>query len=221
MLGIDRSFAAIDPAILTSRIYDSATSVSPGSVFMPHHSTHASAGTELRAICETIGLHYVSPLDDAEAIIAKIAAARRVVTEALHGAVVAESYDVPWVPVVFGSKVLAEKWLDFAASIGVEYQPVEIHTNIAFDGKVRFFDRVKYTVAKAGLGKDKHKYLPIRRATVSALSALEGKLRDLMTSNFGLVRSAQVKAASIARLDAAIGTFTEAFQSAAAKRTAS
>lgn len=203
ILKIDRSHAAVDPAILVSRFYDAGTAGS-GVLFMPHHSTHASAEAPLRELCGNAGLDYVSPFDDAEAIIRKIAGARRVVTEALHGAIVAESFGVPYVPVVFGAKVLGVKWRDYAASIGADYDPVEIHTNIAFGGDVRFSDRVKYAAFKAGVGKDKYKYLPVRRATPSAMSVLENRLRELSTGDEGLMRAAPAKGAAIARLDAAI-----------------
>jgi succinoglycan biosynthesis protein ExoV len=220
ILGVDQMLAAIDPAILTSRIYASGTGATGACLFMPHHASHASAGSQLRAACATAGLEYVSPLDDAERTIGKIRGARRVISEALHGAVVAESYQVPWVPVVFGSKVLTEKWRDFTASIGVDYQPVEIHTNAAFSGDVRLLDRLKYTLAKAGVGKKKYKYLPIKKATPSTLSTLERKLRALAASDLGLVRATSIKAASIARLDAAIAAFTEASHRIAGARAA-
>ena len=207
ILGIDRGYAAIDPAILTSRYYKAGSPTSAGVLFMPHHSTHARAEAPLRGACANAGMDYVSPFDDAGAIIRKIAAARRVVTEALHGAVVAESFGVPCLPVVFGAKVLDVKWRDYAASIGADYRPAEIHTNIAFDGKVSFADRVKYAAFKVGFGKDKYKYLPVRKAAPSALSVLEGKLRALATGDAGLMRATAVKSASIARLDAAIEAF--------------
>jgi succinoglycan biosynthesis protein ExoV len=221
LLGIDRSFAAIDPAILTSRIYASTSASSTGCLFMPHHLTHSCAGGHLRAICETVGIHYVSPTDDPETIISTIAGADRIITEALHGAVVAESYNVPWIPVVFGSKVLAKKWQDFAASIGGDYQPVEIHTNIAFDGKVRLADRIKYAGSKVGLAKPKHKYLPVRKPTVSALALLENRLRLLKSADVGMTSSAAVKAASIDRLDAAISSFLQAHRCRGGRRTGS
>jgi len=205
ILGIDRDHAAIDPAILVNRFFPAERSPA---IFMPHHQSHAMAERVLRDACAGAGLQYVSPLDPAEKIVKKIGGADRVVTEALHGAVVAESFGVPWIPVVFGSKILIGKWDDFCASIGVEYQPAEINTNIAFDGSPRISDRIKYAAYRVGLGKPKYKYLPIRRVSKSALSALEDDLRRLATRDSSIAHSnKQVKSVSLDRLDRAVESF--------------
>lgn len=205
ILGIDRECGAIDPAILASRFFKAERNPT---LFMPHHQTHTSAGRALREICGHVGLRYVSPFDPAEKIIKRIGGARRLITEALHGAVVAESFNVPWVPIIFGSKVLVAKWRDFCASVGVDYRPVEIFTNIAFDRHPRFSHRIKYAAYRLGMGKAKYKYLPVRRFRKSALLPLEGKLRELSVRDAFLARpNAQVKAASIGRLEKAIDRF--------------
>lgn len=205
ILGISRDCAAIDPAILASRFFPADTSPV---LFMPHHQTHTRAGAVLRDVCADVGLRYVSPFDPAEKIIRRIGGARRLITEALHGAVIAESFRVPWIPVVFGSKVLVKKWCDFCASVGAEYRPVEIFTNIAFGRRPLVLDRVKYTAHRLGMGKAKYKYLPVRRVTRSAMLALEKKLKELSVRDAFIVRSnAQVKAASIERLERAIERF--------------
>ncbi|WP_315918583.1 polysaccharide pyruvyl transferase family protein [Mesorhizobium sp. SP-1A] len=208
MLGIDRLHAAIDPAILTSRFFTKSRTTGPA--FMPHHHTHSTAGDALEAICGDIGIRYISPLDDAETIISQIAGSSCVIAEALHGAVVAESYGVPWVPVIFGSKVLESKWRDFAATIGNDYWPVDISRNIAFDGIVRPTNVMKYALARAGIGKAKYKYLPVKRATHSAIGLLQRDLFKLKHGPFVKPDKA-VKAKSIEKLDTAICRFHEMY----------
>lgn len=208
LLGIDRSHAAIDPAILTSRFYTKSRTTGPA--FMPHHHTHLSAGSVLEAICGDVGIAYISPLDDTETVISQISSSSCLITEALHGGIVAESYNVPWVPVIFGSKVLESKWRDFSATIGNDYWPVDISTNIAFDGAIRLTNVMKYALARAGIGKPKHKYLPVKRATHSAIGVLR---RDLIRLKRGpFVKADQaVKAKSIQKLDAAIDRFHDMY----------
>ena len=205
LLGIDRSHAAIDPAILVSRYQTDATA-GTGVAFMPHNHSHAIAGEALASICGEAGITYVSPLDDVSSILARLAGSSCLITEALHGAVVAEAYGVPWVPIIFSSKVLEKKWHDFAATIGVEYRPVDISTNVAFDGRVRPADVVKYAFARAGLGKSKYRYLPVRKPTRTAFGALERKLKGLTRGPF-VKSDAAVKARSIDRLERALERF--------------
>lgn len=205
LLGIDRSHAAIDPALLISR-YHTGGSSGVGTAFMPHNHSHMIAGDVLASICGEIGISYVSPLDDVSSILSRLAGACCLITEALHGAVVAEAYGVPWVPVIFSSKVLEKKWHDFAATIGVEYRPMNLNANIAFDGRVRTADRVKYALSPAGLGKRKYKYLPVRKPDRAAFGILERKLKRLRQGQF-VKSDPAVKARSIARLEAALERF--------------
>lgn len=214
LLGIGREYAAIDPAILAARYFTGSTGSGPA--FMPHSSSHAMAAHVLSPMCRQLGISYISPLDEPARVMAQIAGASCLLTEALHGAVVAESYEVPWQPVVFSSKVLVKKWLDFTATIGADYSPADISTNIAFDGNVRFLNVIKYATAKAGLGKQKYRYLPVRKATDAALGRLERDLSRLKSGAF-VTADRAAKAASIARLDAALLRFRSALSAAAAK----
>ncbi|MBN9236822.1 MULTISPECIES: polysaccharide pyruvyl transferase family protein [Phyllobacteriaceae] len=206
LLGIDRSHAGIDPAILASRHFTHSRAGGPA--FMPHHHSHTTAGEILAGLCGALGITYISPLSDAEATLSRIAGASCLITEALHGAVVAESYDVPWVPVIFSSKVLEKKWRDFTATIGTDYRPVDISTNIAFDGDVRLANVLKHALGRARLGKPAYRYLPVRKTSQSALGALETSLAKLRTGPF--VKSERpVRMQSIGKLDDAVMRFTD------------
>lgn len=207
LLGIDRSHAGIDPAILASRHFTHSSAGGPA--FMPHHHSHTSAGEVLAGLCGALGITYISPLGNAEATLSRIAGASCLITEALHGAVVAESYDVPWVPVIFSSKVLEKKWRDFAATIGADYRPVEICTNIAFDDTVRFANVVKHALGRARLAKPVYRYLPVKKSSQSALGALEAALAKLRTGPF--TKSDRLaRARSTATLDDAVTRFGDA-----------
>ena len=45
------------------------------------------------------------------------------ITEAMHGAVVADSYGIPWIPVRTTDEILSLKWEDWCQSIGLTYRP--------------------------------------------------------------------------------------------------
>jgi succinoglycan biosynthesis protein ExoV len=204
LLGIDRKFATIDPAILVSRYFTAATGAA--AAFMPHHESHRTARSVLMWACEAAGITYINPLDDPLKIMAQIAGSSSLTTEALHGAITAEAYGVPWVPVIFSSQVRQRKWHDFTATIGSEYRPVNICNNMALDGKIHPLHRLKFALALARLGKRKHLYLPVKPFTQAGLDTL---IRDLIRLKQGpFVKSSNaVKAESIRRLDASLDKF--------------
>lgn len=208
LLEIGEEFAAIDPAILCPRYRPAAKETSHPLGFMPHHRTEQSAGPYLRQACEQLGLVYLSPLDGVETLLDAISGCDRLITEALHGAIVAEAYDVPWSPVVFSSHFMRRKWQDFCDSIGRNLRETEIHTNIAYDRPPRPVDLAKYALYRAGLGKDRYKYLPVRRPRGDLVDQIATKLRGVMQDDAGYVQGDKAaKAASTGRLDRAVDQF--------------
>jgi len=212
-LGIDTELAAIDPAITLSRYVPAGSPAGPS--FMPHHHSHSLAEKHLRRACGEVGLDYISPLDDVETVTRQISASSVLITEALHGSVVAESYGVPWIPVIFSSKVLEVKWKEFCLTIGNEYRPIEIGTNVSFDGKVKLGSRIKYSLGKLGIAPKRYRYLPVKRLTADRLLAFERKLKDLIRSRPAAISNRSVAQTSIRKLDDAIDRFLNSRAAAA------
>jgi hypothetical protein len=100
------------------------------------------------AICKELGYHYISPLSEngVEFTLQEIAASEKLITEAMHGAIVADLLRVPWHRFVFttphteGGKVSDFKWNDWLLSIGVHNPEV---TFISFFQKTRIQNWLK------------------------------------------------------------------------------
>lgn len=93
-------------------------------LFMPHHRTiHSTPWEQIASEC---GMTYVSPQQPVEAILQHYAHARLVVTEAMHGAIVADTLRVPWIPLAISPAVEEFKWRDWCLSMGVEFKPLRI-----------------------------------------------------------------------------------------------
>jgi succinoglycan biosynthesis protein ExoV len=83
--------------------------------------------TDWKAICKQLNYHYISPLGEngVEFTLSEIASSKHIITEAMHGAIIADALRVPWHRLVFstpyteGAKVSDFKWLDWQFSIGV------------------------------------------------------------------------------------------------------
>lgn len=77
-------------------------------------------------LCKELGFNYISPESKlgVEHTLREIAASEYIITEAMHGAILADILRVPWhrfilsTPVTEGSMVAEFKWLDWLASIG-------------------------------------------------------------------------------------------------------
>jgi succinoglycan biosynthesis protein ExoV len=121
-LGLDRALAICDPAILVKRFYSRSIPNRPFS-FMPHW-THATS--TLRVLCEDAGFGYVDPANDIEKCITKITTTGVLITESLHGAIVADALGVPWIPISH-PRAYTSKWVDYTQSVGLPYHPKVFH----------------------------------------------------------------------------------------------
>ena len=127
LAGLPRDLAITDSAILLRAIYPGLvrTRESRGKgpiLFMPHFSTVNDAGWQ-RA-CARAGIEMVDPRDPCKAVLRKIASARLVIAEAMHGAIVADAFGVPWVPVASTRHFSTFKWVDWALSLSVPFKPL-------------------------------------------------------------------------------------------------
>lgn len=80
-----------------------------------------------QAICDKLGYHYISPLSEngVEFTLNEIAASKHLITEAMHGAILADVLRVPWnryvltTPITEGAMVSEFKWMDWLYSVGL------------------------------------------------------------------------------------------------------
>lgn len=93
--------------------------------FVPRWSVMASDPTIPERL-ERLGIHTISPLWEPARVIAEIAGSAHVITEALHGAVIADALRIPWTP-VYSEQGHFTKWLDWCESMDVRYEPEDLH----------------------------------------------------------------------------------------------
>jgi succinoglycan biosynthesis protein ExoV len=93
-------------------------------LFMPHHRTLVNSRWQRAA--EEAGMVFVDPQWSPDRILACYGRARLVVTEAMHGAIVADTLRIPWIPVMISPEVSIFKWRDWASSLDLVYKPVAL-----------------------------------------------------------------------------------------------
>jgi succinoglycan biosynthesis protein ExoV len=124
-LGIDEKYAVVDGAWLISLIPEfRSIPEKKRRVFVPHWtSARDDAWTR---VCEDCDLEYVNPLADSKKVIHQIATSELAIVESLHGAIIADYFRTPWIPIRTSERILSFKWLDWCASVGLDYCPVHL-----------------------------------------------------------------------------------------------
>lgn len=86
--------------------------------FMPHYESLDRA--DWTKVCQKAGLTLIDATAPIETVLAQIRGARIVVTEAMHGAIVADALRTPWIaarPIFYGHHM---KWHDWAGALDID-----------------------------------------------------------------------------------------------------
>ena len=121
-LGLAPEIGICDGAILLSELYPpKPASARDGVVFIPHVRSGWTSGVGLKRICRDLSIGYVTPEAPFDTFIETIRSARLVITEAMHGAILADTLRTPWVPIQFLHHHQF-KWQDWFDSIELPYE---------------------------------------------------------------------------------------------------
>jgi len=117
-LGIDKSLSVCDSAILLRAMDLPAPDESVGIAFMPHYES-LERGFWAEA-CKEAGMTLIDATAPVETVLSQIRGAKLLITEAMHGAIVADALRTPWIgakPIYGGHH---KKWLDWAGALDVD-----------------------------------------------------------------------------------------------------
>ena len=121
-LGLPKSAAICDGAILLSKIFPlKPYNPSGPTVLIPHVDTDSVAGVPLRKVAAKCGFTYLVPKEPISTFIETVQSASLVITEAMHGAILAETMRVPWHPIDIHHHN-EFKWKDWFSSISMDYR---------------------------------------------------------------------------------------------------
>jgi succinoglycan biosynthesis protein ExoV len=113
--------------------------------FMPHYNSVLHS--RWPEICTKLGLTYIDAHWPVADVIEQIGRARLVITEAMHGAIVADTLRIPWIPVVCSPSILPFKWIDWTESLDLDYRPLVLPASSAWEAlknfKIRAIDGAK------------------------------------------------------------------------------
>jgi succinoglycan biosynthesis protein ExoV len=128
LLGLSAALGLGDPAMLLPLLglgqpIDGRSKVARPVGFMPHFESAAhGAWSEAAALA---GVELIDPRGDPIAIFAAIADCRVLVSEAMHGVIVADALRIPWIALLPLAAVHRPKWQDWGEvlELQIEFQP--------------------------------------------------------------------------------------------------
>jgi len=95
--------------------------------YMPHLSSFFLYD-RWKELLEQIGIKLIDPSMPPLDVVREIQKTEILLSEAMHGAIVADALRVPWIPIKSNKAVNEFKWMDFTKSLELEYHPVRIET---------------------------------------------------------------------------------------------
>lgn len=170
-----------DPAILTPKIFPSKkVSKKWAFSFMPHFS---SINDKYMQVFKANGVHIIDPRDDVKQIIEAINASEILLTEAMHGAIVADAYRVPWIPIKSYESFNHFKWNDWSQSHHLNIKINKIPRFFNSDNKLKFL--VKHLIFKYQLNNIKRlqPYLSDKQIHDNHIKSIE-KAIDMFRTNY-------------------------------------
>jgi succinoglycan biosynthesis protein ExoV len=134
-LGISKSLAIADPAVLLRAIPLPDAAADIEIAFMPHFQSIERGNW--KEACDLAGITFLDPREAPLDLIAKIRGAKLVLTEAMHGAIVADALRTPFIPFVPIHSEHRMKWNDWAQSIDLELQKNHLLSSTLADVYIR------------------------------------------------------------------------------------
>jgi succinoglycan biosynthesis protein ExoV len=122
-LGISEDFVIGDGAYLLRKLPLNPVALRFKTAFIPHHRSEQYVDWE--PICEAAGMKLVSTRQPVDRFIAEIRSFEKVISEAMHGAIAADAFRIPWVGTRFAPNFNEEKWLDWSEALEIK---LELHT---------------------------------------------------------------------------------------------
>lgn len=126
-LKLDPSKAVTDGAVLIRSLQEFKKPVEKKFKysFIPHHVSEKMFD-RWEIVFKELGINYISPQLNPEKVVEQIRQSECILSEAMHGAIFADSFRIPWIPLKMFEHVNDFKWRDWMLSVGMEYNPVRL-----------------------------------------------------------------------------------------------
>lgn len=153
-LGLKNELAITDAAVLVRRVVPFQSEFKQYDFgFMT--TGHSEYHYDWERLCQELGFRFISCHWPVEKVIKEINSCKTLISEAMHGAIVADTLRVPWIPVALDKTVLPFKWKDWLSTLNLPYDPTFIAS--LYDNKRiasasgRFKNLIKHSLKNNGI----------------------------------------------------------------------
>jgi succinoglycan biosynthesis protein ExoV len=138
-LGLNSKYAITDGAILLAAI--PKFSYKPTQKWSTSYIPHVGSIDffDWAKLCNEIGLNFIDPRLTPEEVINQIKSSKMIITEAMHGAIIADTFRIPWIAVKAYNTINTFKWKDWCLSMNLKYEPVRFNTILNKDVSLIIF----------------------------------------------------------------------------------
>lgn len=134
-LNLSPEKAISDPGLLVSNFWEVERFAKKHPIsYIPHHES-LKEGYIIR-LCETAGIKLIDPRQDVETVLTEMSQSELILAEAMHGAIIADTLRIPWVPIKLGSQILDFKWNDWCQSMHIPFAPLSWNRSLGYPFKL-------------------------------------------------------------------------------------
>jgi succinoglycan biosynthesis protein ExoV len=158
-LGLSPDLAVGDSAILLRSLVDTTRRTNEVVSFMPHWDSLDRGNWE--KACNLAGINLIDPRQPVDQIIDELLRTRLLISEAMHGAIVADAFRIPWIAVRPIAPWHRDKWFDWAESLKIDLRPRRLWPSNLFEIKLGASHAQDESTATAGISKIEDRAKPI------------------------------------------------------------
>jgi len=119
-LNITKPVCLLDGAYLLPRFLDVKVEKKYKIAYIPHVDSMING--QWNMVCQLAGIKLIDPRWDVDLFVRELCSCEKVLTEAMHGAILADAYGIPWSPVKAYDYISDFKWNDWASSLDLDYK---------------------------------------------------------------------------------------------------
>jgi succinoglycan biosynthesis protein ExoV len=156
-LAISPDLAICDSAVLLRAMDLPAPATNVGVAFMPHYES-LERGNWAEA-CRLAGITLIDATEPVDKVLSQLRGAKLLITEAMHGAIVADALRTPWIgarPIYGGHHM---KWLDWAGALDIDLRMNQLKPT----------SLLEYYIGRTGRGSGHGKVGRLSRSPLAAI----------------------------------------------------
>ncbi|GAC15097.1 polysaccharide pyruvyl transferase family protein [Aliiglaciecola lipolytica] len=175
-----------DPAILAANYFEKSKQTDDIGL-IPYFRTEQAPW---QAIADKLGYKLISPCSSVEHFMAELSSCKLVVTEAMHGAILADTLRIPWVPYTsFTSSYEGDthhfKWADWCLSMGLEHNELVLKRFWTDEAK-SLSGKLKYELKKKMIASDIRKVVASGNYFLSSDAAFKSALEAVNEETYAM-----------------------------------